>query len=169
MVSAADVVAVAGRGGGRGGGGRGRDEREAQPANVRAAQTRRDGLGSRSAGGFGRGGGRGGSGGGGGGGGRPGGGGGGGQRREGGRGGDFGDREDFVRLKDVAPAAKPANKPFANFFKEKKEDGGGLICSDRGWECDRAPATQAECRVAGRSCFLGGEGGGGEAGWGSGR
>jgi uncharacterized protein len=117
-----------GGGGGRGrgrdgagrGGGRGRGDRESkQPANVRAAQTRRDGLGSGSrSSGFGRGGGRGGPGGGGsGGGGRPGGG-----KREGGRGGDFGDREDFVRLSDVAPAAKPANKPFANFFKGKKDD-----------------------------------------------
>jgi transcriptional accessory protein Tex/SPT6 len=113
------------RGGPRGGrgreGGRGRFDREPkQPANVRAAQTRRDGLGSgsRGSGGFGRGGGGGGQrGGGGGGGARPGGG-----RREGGRGGDFGDREDFVKLKDVAPGAKPANNPFASFFKGKKED-----------------------------------------------
>jgi predicted RNA-binding protein with RPS1 domain len=107
------------RGGDRGGrGGRGRDGgrgrgRDEQPANVRAAQTRRDGLGTRSSG-FGRGGPRGG----------PGGGRAGGGKRDGGRGGDFGDREDFVRLTDVAPGAKPANKPFANFFKVKKDEGG---------------------------------------------
>jgi uncharacterized protein len=106
----------AGRGGRRGG--RDRGEREShQPANVRAATTRRDGIGARSSGGFGRGGGggggqRGGPG-------RPGGG------RGGKRDGDFGDRaerDEYVRLAESALSKKPKFNPFATFFKDKKEE-----------------------------------------------
>ncbi len=108
-----------GRGGGARRGGRGRDERDSrQPANVRAATTRRDGIGARSSG---RGGGRGGGGGGGGGGpGRPGAGGGRGKRE-----GDFGDRaerDEYVRLAETALNKKPKFNPFASFFKEKKDE-----------------------------------------------
>lgn len=110
-------------GGGRGGRrGRGREDREPQqPPNVRAATSRRDGIGARSSGGgFGRGGGGGGRGGGPGRSGGPG--------RPGGRGkreGDFGDkadRDEYVRLADAALNKKPTFNPFASFFKEKKED-----------------------------------------------
>jgi transcriptional accessory protein Tex/SPT6 len=105
---------------GRGGNddrGRGRDRgpREARQPEpqpfVRAAQTRRDGLGGRSGGG-----GRGGRGGG-----RPGGRGG---DRDGGRG--RGDRRDEggerVRLDDLEPSRKPAFSPFASFFKAKQAE-----------------------------------------------
>lgn len=98
--------------------GRGRGERDDKPSNLRAATSRRDGIGARSSGGFGRGGK---------------GGGGGGQGRGGpgsgpGRGkrdGDFtgrGDHDEFVRLADAALNKKPANNPFASFFKEKKDE-----------------------------------------------
>lgn len=106
--------------GGRGGrdGGRGRGDRESrQPANVRAATSRRDGIGGGGGGGR-SGGGRGGGGGQGGG--RPGGPGRGGSRREGDF-GDRGDRDEYVRLADAALNKKPSNTPFANFFKEKKD------------------------------------------------
>lgn len=111
-----------GRGGDRrDGGGRGRGPREERPpANVRAAQTRRDGIGARSSGRGGGGGGRGGSGGGGFSGGST---GGAGARREGGRGGDFGDRadrEDLARLTD--PRNRPTNNPFAKLLKDKKDE-----------------------------------------------
>ena len=109
------------RRGGRGRGGsddraRGRDrgpreERQPQPF-VRAAQTRRDGLGGRTGGGRG-GGGRGGG-------------------RPGGRGGDRdggprrGDRHDDggerVRLDSLEPSRKPAFSPFASFFKAKQAE-----------------------------------------------
>lgn len=117
-----------GGGGGRGrfdgprrqGGGRrgeGRDDRrgpQREPAApVRAAQTRRDGLGTRSSGG-----GRGG----------PGGGKGrGGPGRGDGRGGhrdrgDRGDRDERVPLDAMGPARAPAFSPFASFFKSKQGD-----------------------------------------------
>jgi hypothetical protein len=94
-----------------------RDEPKPQ-AFVRAAQSRRDGLGARSEGG--RGGRRGGPGGGGGG--RPGGRG----DRDGGprRGGP--DRHDEggerVRLESLEPGRKPAFSPFASFFKAKQAE-----------------------------------------------
>jgi transcriptional accessory protein Tex/SPT6 len=96
------------------GAGRDRGGQEARPAQpfVRAAQTRRDGLGARSAGG------RGGRGGG-----RPGGRGGdrdGGPRRGGpDRHDDGGER---VRLDSLEPSRKPAFSPFASFFKAKQSE-----------------------------------------------
>ncbi len=92
------------RGGDRGGardprrgGGRGRPEREEPKPkpNVRAAQTRRDGLA----------GGRGGA--------RPGG------KRGPGRGAEGGEREERVRLDSIEALGKPAFSPFASFFKTK--------------------------------------------------
>jgi uncharacterized protein len=82
-----------------GGGGRGRPEREEPKPkpNVRAAQTRRDGL-------AGQGGGRGGM--------RPGG-------KRPGRGAEGGDREERVRLDSIETLRKPAFSPFASFFKTK--------------------------------------------------
>ncbi|MCY2959714.1 MAG: S1 RNA-binding domain-containing protein [Planctomycetota bacterium] len=128
-----------GESGGEGGGGerprrggRGRDDRgprqDQKPAlPVRAATTRRDGIGGRS-GGRGGGGGRGGAGGGGGG--RGGGGGGGSSFGGGGRKpdgkrvdtADMADRDDMARLTELKPGNKPAHNPFANFFKGKKGD-----------------------------------------------
>lgn len=108
------------RGGQRqGGGGRGRrEERPATNPNLRAAQTRRDGLGV-SGGGGGRGGGGGGRGGGGGGGG---GGRSGGGRPGGGRPGGGRDREERVDPADLRKlnqeAAKSGSNPFAAFFKD---------------------------------------------------
>jgi len=101
------------RGGGRpGGGGRGRrDERPATNPNLRAAQTRRDGLGSSGGGGGGRGGG----------------GRGGGGRTGGGRpgGGRRDDREERVNPADLRrlnqEAAKSSSNPFAAFFKDGDE------------------------------------------------
>ncbi len=127
-----------GEGGGGGGGGgergerrgprRGRPDRD-QPAdkpagNVRAAVSRRDGIGGRSSGRGGRGGG------GGGGGGRGGGGGGGGFSGGGGRKPDgkrvdmaeSADREDMARLTELKPGNKPAHNPFAKFFKGPKDE-----------------------------------------------
>jgi uncharacterized protein len=104
-----------GRGGQRPGGGRGRrEDRPAVNPNLRAAQTRRDGLGSGRGGAGNRGGGGGGgrSGGG-----RPGGGRPGGGRRD--------EREERVDPADIRKlnqeAAKNASNPFAAFFK----DGAG--------------------------------------------
>jgi protein Tex len=109
-----------GHGGGGGGGGRGRprgerrggfDRAPEKPANIRAATTRRDGIGTRSSG---RGGG---------------GGGGGGQRGaprrddRGARSPDAGDREDVARLA-AAAKNKPSNNPFASFFKKKEDEPG---------------------------------------------
>lgn len=115
--------AEGGERGGRGGGGRrgGRGDRDSrQPANVRAATSRRDGIGSRSSGGGGfGGGGRGGGGGGGQRGGPP---GKGGTGRGGKREGDFGDRDEYVRLAETALNKKPKFNPFASFFKEKKDE-----------------------------------------------
>ena len=109
------------RGGARSGGGGGRGRREERPAvnpNLRAAQTRRDGLGV--AGGGGRGGRGGGGGGGRPGGGRPGGGRPGGGRRD-------GDREERVDPADLRKlnqeAAKSASNPFAAFFKDGEGKG----------------------------------------------
>ncbi|MBL8860574.1 MAG: S1 RNA-binding domain-containing protein [Planctomycetes bacterium] len=115
-----------GRRGERGGGGE-RGPREDRPSvPVRAATTRRDGIGAKS-GGRGRGGpggGRGGAGGGGA-------GGGGGFGAGGGRkpdsrrpagGADVADREDLARLAELKPGNKPAHNPFANYFKAKKGD-----------------------------------------------
>jgi protein Tex len=108
------------RGGGRpGGGGRGRrDDRPATNPNLRAAQTRRDGLGGSGGGGGGRGGGGGGRGGGG----RPGGGRPGGGRPGGGR---RDDREERVNPADLRKlnqeAAKSSSNPFAAFFKDGDE------------------------------------------------
>jgi uncharacterized protein len=96
------------RGGGgrdtRRGGGRGRPEREEpQPKpNVRAAQSRRDGLAG------GHGGGRGGM--------RPGG------KRGPGRGAEGGEREERVRLDSIETLRKPAFSPFASFFKTKQPE-----------------------------------------------
>ncbi len=96
------------RRGGRGGpGGRGRREREEPPINpnLRAAQTRRDGLVVRASKGADR---RGGP---------------------GARGRDErGERDEHVRLDAVDTGGKQAFKPFANFFKsgvEKKDEGSG--------------------------------------------
>ena len=89
------------RGRGRPGRGRDREEPKAQP-NVRAAQTRRDGLGGRGGGGTRRG---------------P-----GGQKRGGPRRpGEGEDRGERVRLDTINTGAKPAFSPFASFFKGKKE------------------------------------------------
>lgn len=87
-----------------GGGGRGREDRDAQrpQPNVRAAQTRRDGLAG------GHGGGRGGM--------RPGG------KRGTGRPGEGGEREERVRLDAINPARTPAFSPFASFFKTKQAE-----------------------------------------------
>ncbi len=125
-----------GGGGGEGGGDRPRRPRRDHPAPrehkpalpTRAATTRRDGIGGKSAGrgrggAGGGGGGRGGSGGGGGGGSSFGGGGGrkpDGRRPEGGS--DVADRDDMARLSELKPGNKPAHNPFANFFKGKKGD-----------------------------------------------
>lgn len=112
------------RRGGRGRGDRGPREDNKPSVPVRAATTRRDGIGARSGGG--RGGGRGGPGGGGGGGGRGGSSsfGGGGRKPDGKRGdtADMADREDMARLSELKPGNKPAHNPFANFFKGKKGD-----------------------------------------------
>jgi uncharacterized protein len=92
------------------GAGRQRDERPATNPNLRAAQSRRDGLGGSGSGGRGRGGG-------GGGGGR--GGGGAGARGRGDRHQDEGDRfqrSDLTRLNEESK--KAAANPFADFFKE---------------------------------------------------
>ena len=100
----------------RGRGDRGdRGPREDKPSlPVRAATTRRDGIGGKSGGRGG--GGRGGPGGKGG----PGGG-----RKPDSRRGDtaeMADRDDMARLSELKPGNKPAHNPFANFFKGKKGD-----------------------------------------------
>ncbi len=97
-----------------------RGPRENKPSiPVRAATTRRDGIGGKSGGGRGGGGGgRGGAGGG------KGGFGGGGRKPDGKRGdtADMADRDDMARLSELKPGNKPAHNPFAHFFKEKKGD-----------------------------------------------
>ncbi|MBK7874159.1 MAG: S1 RNA-binding domain-containing protein [Planctomycetes bacterium] len=110
---------------GRGGRGRREDDAPRPNPNVRAAQTRRDGLlggkpGRGGRGGFGGGGGGGGGFGGGGGGGF-----GGGKGRGGARDGrdNRGEPEERVRLDSLDLGKKPGFSPFANFFKEKKDDG----------------------------------------------
>jgi protein Tex len=98
-----------GRRGGRGDGrGRGRRERE-EPAvnpNLRAAQTRRDGLVVRSSKGADRRGGPGGRG------------------RDGER-GERGEREEHVRLDSVDTGGQKAFKPFASFFKASQQPAEG--------------------------------------------
>jgi hypothetical protein len=95
-----------GRRGGRGDGrGRGRRERE-EPAvnpNLRAAQTRRDGLVVRSSKGADRRGGPGGR----------------------GRDGERGEREEHVRLDSVDTGGQKAFKPFASFFKASQQPAEG--------------------------------------------
>jgi uncharacterized protein len=95
-----------GRRGGRGEGrGRGRRERDEPPTNpnLRAAQTRRDGLVVRSSKGADRRGGPGGR----------------------GRDGDRVEREEHVRLDSVDTGAQKAFKPFASFFKTEKQPAEG--------------------------------------------
>ena len=94
----------------RGGAGRGRQERE-DTTPVRAARSRRDGLGGTGGGGGRRQGGRGG----------PGRGGAGGRGRDGrGRGRDQADER--VDLENLNATTKPGYSPFANFFKEREGD-----------------------------------------------
>ncbi|MFT5464227.1 MAG: hypothetical protein ACI8QS_003121, partial [Planctomycetota bacterium] len=100
------------RGGGGGGGGRGGREKESFSENqpiVRAARSRRDGLGAGGGGGKGRGGG------------------GGGRSFGGGRGGPGGRRgaeEGFDReaVRKAASEKVSAYNPFANFFKQKGDE-----------------------------------------------
>jgi uncharacterized protein len=93
------------------------ETRESASANLRAATSRRDGLGGRSGRG-GRGGGAGGRGEGGGRGGRR-----GDERRPGHA--DVADREDMARLSALRPENKPAHTPFAAFFKNRRDEEPG--------------------------------------------